>query len=83
MQEKRPCSHAVDLSGLRLLVAFNVLCLSDCSELAVLSICQLFGMLLGCTCALDVGRRYCMNAAALEFIEVSKLPAEMKPLVQG
>lgn len=37
-------------------------------------------MLLSCTRA---GNRYCMNAAALEFIEASKLPPEMKPLVKG
>ena len=30
-----------------------------------------------------MGSRYCMNAAALEFVEASKLPPEMKPLVKG
>ena len=33
--------------------------------------------------SVGVGNRYCMNAAALEFIEASKLPLEMKPLVKG
>jgi len=27
--------------------------------------------------------RYCMNAATLEFIEASKLPAELKPLLKN
>ena len=40
-------------------------------------------MLLSGARALDAGSRYCMNAAALEFIEASKLPPEMKPLVKG
>ena len=33
------------------------------------------------TC-MSVCPRYCMNAATLEFIEASKLPAEMKPLLK-